>query len=79
VVTIAGSHCESGDILIRDVALADPQVGDILLTPATGAYGHSMANNYNGMPRPPVVFCEDGSARVVVRRETYEDLLRRDI
>ena len=79
VVTIAGSHCESGDILIRDVALADPQVGDILLTPATGAYGHSMANNYNGMPRPPVIFCENGSARVVVRRETYEDLLRRDI
>ena len=78
VVTIAGSHCESGDILVRDVALADPQVGDILLTPATGAYGHSMANNYNGMPRPPVIFCEDGQSRVVVRRETYEDLLARD-
>ncbi|MBK5231811.1 MAG: diaminopimelate decarboxylase [Thermoleophilia bacterium] len=78
VVTVAGSHCESGDILIRDVALADPQVGDILLTPATGAYGHSLANNYNGMPRPPVVFCEDGEARIVVRRETYEDLLARD-
>ncbi len=78
VVTVAGSHCESGDILIRDVALADPQVGDILLTPATGAYGHSMANNYNGMPRPPVIFCEDGEARVVVRRESYEDLLSRD-
>lgn len=78
VVTIAGSHCESGDILVRDVALADPRVGDILLTPATGAYGHSMANNYNGMPRPPVIFCEDGEARVVVRRETYQDLLVRD-
>ena len=78
VVTVAGSHCESGDILIRDVALADPKVGDILLTPATGAYGHSMANNYNGMPRPPVIFCDDGSARVVVRRESYEDLLARD-
>ena len=79
VVTIAGSHCESGDILVRDVALADPRVGDILLTPATGAYGHSMANNYNGMPRPPVIFCEDGQSRVVVRRETYEDLLVRDV
>ena len=79
VVTIAGSHCESGDILVRDVALADPKVGDILLTAATGAYGHSMANNYNGMPRPPVIFCEDGQSRVVVRRETYEDLLVRDV
>ena len=79
VVTIAGSHCESGDILVRDVALADPQVGDILLTPATGAYGHSMANNYNGMLRPPVIFCDDGDARVVVRRESYEDLLARDV
>ena len=79
VVTVAGSHCESGDILIRDVTLANPQVGDILLTPATGAYGHSMANNYNGMPRPPVIFCENGEARVVVRRETYDDLLARDV
>jgi len=79
IVTVAGSHCESGDILIRDVALADPQVDDILLTPATGAYGHSMANNYNGMPRPPVIFCENGEARVVVRRETYQDLLSRDV
>ncbi len=78
VATIAGSHCESGDILVRDVALADPHVGDILITPATGAYGHAMANNYNGMPRPPVVFCEDGEAEVVVRRETWDDLLARD-
>ncbi len=78
VATIAGSHCESGDILVRDVALADPQVGDILITPATGAYGHALANNYNGMPRPPVIFCEDGEAEVVVRRETWDDLLARD-
>jgi len=78
IATIAGSHCESGDILVRDVALADPQVGDILITPATGAYGHAMANNYNGMPRPPVIFCEDGEAEVVVRRETWDDLLARD-
>jgi diaminopimelate decarboxylase len=78
ITTIAGSHCESGDILVRDVALADPHVGDILITPATGAYGHAMANNYNGMPRPPVIFCEDGEAHVVVRRETWDDLLARD-
>ncbi|MDQ5894178.1 MAG: diaminopimelate decarboxylase [Actinomycetota bacterium] len=79
LVTVAGSHCESGDILIQDVELASPRVGDILLTPATGAYGHSMANNYNGMPRPPVIFCEDGEAKVVVRRETWDDLMKRDM
>ncbi len=77
-VTVAGSHCESGDILIRDVELADPRVGDILLMYATGAYGHAMANNYNGMARPPVIFCEDGNATEVIRRETWDDLLRRD-
>jgi len=76
--TIAGKHCESGDVLIRDVRLAQPAVGDVLVTPATGAYGHAMANNYNGIPRPPVIFCRDGDARVVVERETYEDLTRRD-
>jgi diaminopimelate decarboxylase len=78
MTTIAGMHCESGDILIRDVELADPQVGDLLVTPATGAYGYAMANNYNGMPRPPVIFCREGKARVVVRRETYEDLAAHD-
>jgi diaminopimelate decarboxylase len=77
--TIAGKHCESGDILIRDVELDDPRPGDLLVTPATGAYGYAMANNYNGIPRPPVIFCEDGDARVVVRRETYEDLVARDV
>jgi len=76
--TIAGMHCESGDILVRDAKLADPRVGDVLVIPATGAYGHAMANNYNAVPRPPVVFCKDGDARVVVRRETYEDLTLRD-
>jgi len=79
VVTVAGMHCESGDILIRDVALDDPKVGDILVVPATGAYGHAMANNYNAIPRPPVIFCRDGDARVVVRRETYDDLTARDV
>lgn len=76
---VAGKHCESGDVIVRDVPLDDPRPGDILVTPATGAYGHAMANNYNGIPRPPVIFCKDGAARVVVRRETYEDLAARDI
>jgi diaminopimelate decarboxylase len=76
---IAGMHCESGDILIREARLEDPRPGDVLAIPATGAYGHAMANNYNAVPRPPVVFCRDGNARVVVRRETYEDLTARDV
>ena len=76
--TIAGMHCESGDVLVRDVPLNDPRVGDVLVIPATGAYAHAMANNYNAVPRPPVIFCKDGDARVVVRRETYEDLTLRD-
>jgi diaminopimelate decarboxylase len=76
--TIAGMHCESGDILVRDVQLNDPRVGDVLVIPATGAYSHAMANNYNAVPRPPVIFCRDGEAHVVVRRETYEDLTLRD-
>jgi diaminopimelate decarboxylase len=78
-VTIAGMHCESGDVIVRDAMLAEPAVGDVVATPATGAYGHAMANNYNGVPRPPVVFCRDGEARVVVRRETYDDLTARDV
>jgi diaminopimelate decarboxylase len=78
LATIAGMHCESGDVLIRDTELAAPRVGDVLVTPATGAYGYAMASNYNGVPRPPVIFCRDGDARVVVRRETWDDLLSRD-
>jgi diaminopimelate decarboxylase len=78
-VTVAGMHCESGDVLVRDVLLAAPAVGDVLVTPATGAYGHAMANNYNGVTRPPVIFCAGGEARVVVRRETYDDLTARDV
>jgi diaminopimelate decarboxylase len=78
VATIAGMHCESGDILIREVELPSPIPGEVLVTPATGAYGYAMASNYNGVPRPPVIFCREGSARVVVRRETYEDLAARD-
>jgi diaminopimelate decarboxylase len=77
-VTVVGKHCETGDNLLEITALAAPQIGDILVMPATGAYGYSMANNYNGVPRPPVIFCKDGDAHVVVRRETYEDLVVRD-
>ncbi len=76
---LAGKHCESGDVIVEDVALPDPRPGDVVVTPATGAYGYAMANNYNGVPRPPVVFCAEGTARVVVRRETYEDLAGRDV
>jgi diaminopimelate decarboxylase len=77
--TVVGKHCESGDVLARDVRLPDPRPGDVLVTPVTGAYGHAMANNYNGIPRPPVIFCSGGDARAVVRRETYEDLHGRDL
>jgi diaminopimelate decarboxylase len=76
---LAGKHCESGDVIVRDVELPAPAPGDVVVTPATGAYGYSLANNYNGVPRPPVVFCREGSARVVVRRETYADLMSRDV
>ncbi|HYZ81289.1 MAG TPA: diaminopimelate decarboxylase [Solirubrobacteraceae bacterium] len=76
---IAGKHCESGDVIVRDVSLPSPAPGDVVVTPATGAYGYAMANNYNGVPRPPVVFVGDGDARVVVRRESYADLMSRDV
>jgi diaminopimelate decarboxylase len=76
---LTGKHCESGDVIVRDVELNDPRVGDVVVTPATGAYGYAMANNYNGVPRPPVIMVSHGDARVVVRRETYEDLFARDV
>ncbi len=78
-VRVVGMHCESGDILIPEIALAGPRVGDVLAVGATGAYGHAMASNYNGVTRPPVVFCADGDAHVVVRRETFSDLAARDV
>jgi diaminopimelate decarboxylase len=76
---LAGKHCESGDVIVRNVLLPDPAPGDVVVTPVTGAYGYALANNYNSVPRPPVIFCRDGNARVVVRRETYDDLAARDI
>ena len=78
-VTVAGKHCESGDILIKDVHLpSDVAAGDLLCIPATGAYTYSMANNYNRVPRPPIVMVADGRATEIVRRETYEDVMRLD-
>jgi diaminopimelate decarboxylase len=76
---LAGKHCESGDVIVRDVLLPDPAPGDVVATPVTGAYGYALANNYNSVPRPPVIFCREGNARVVVRRETYQDLTARDV
>jgi diaminopimelate decarboxylase len=76
---LAGKHCESGDVLIRDVPLAEPAPGDVIAVPVTGAYGYALANNYNGVTRAPVIFCREGAARVVVRRETYDDLAARDV
>jgi len=79
-VTIVGKHCESGDLLIRDAVVpADLAVGDILATPVTGAYGYSLSSNYNKVTRPAVVFVADGEARLVVRRETLDDLLSLDL
>jgi diaminopimelate decarboxylase len=78
-VHLAGKHCESGDVLIRDVLLDDPRAGDVIVVPVTGAYGYSMANNYNGVLRAPVIFASDGEARLVVRRETLDDLHARDV
>ena len=76
---LAGKHCESGDVIVRDAMLAAPAIGDVVAVPATGAYGYAMANNYNGVTRAPVVFCDGGRARLVVRRETYADLMSRDV
>lgn len=79
-VRIVGKHCESGDIVVRDGWLPhDVAIGDLLVTPVTGAYGYSMASNYNKVPRPAVVFVADGSVREVIRRESLDDLLRLDV
>ncbi len=77
--TVAGRCCESGDLLGESMLLQRPERGDILAMLVTGAYQHSMASNYNKIPRPPLVMVKDGKARVVVRRETYEDLISHDI
>lgn len=77
---VVGKHCESGDIIVRDCALpSDVVPGDLLITPATGAYGRSMASNYNHLPRPPVIAVRDGKARLILRRETHADLLSLEV
>ncbi len=77
---LVGKHCESGDVLIFEANLpVDTEVGDVLCTPVTGAYGHSMASNYNKLTRPAIVFVREGNARLVVRRETLDDLVRNDV
>ncbi len=79
-VRIVGKHCESGDVIVAEANVPDDiAVNDVLVTPVTGAYGHSMGSNYNMVLRPPVVFVSGGAARLVVRRETHEDLLSRDV
>ena len=80
IVRVVGKHCEAGDVIVAEAAIPrDTRVGDILCTPVTGAYGHSMGSNYNMVLRPPVVFVKEGEARLVVRRETYDDLVSRDV
>ena len=78
-VTVAGKCCESGDLLMENVMMPEIKVGDTLAVLATGAYNYSMASNYNRIPRPAVVAVTGGNARVVVKRETYDDLIRNDI
>lgn len=77
--SIAGKCCESGDMLIWDLEIPEVRDGDVLAVFCTGAYGYSMANNYNRIPRPAVVFVEDGEAQLVIQRETYEDIVKLDL
>jgi len=78
-VSVVGRHCESGDQLVDGVALREPSIGDLLAVPVTGAYCYTMSNQYNGARRVPVVFTRAGAARLVVRRDTWDDLLMRDV
>lgn len=79
LVSIAGKCCESGDMLMWDLSLPTARPGDILAMFCTGAYGYSMASQYNRLPKPAVVFVEDGDAQLVVQRETYEDIIKNDL
>ena len=78
-VTIAGRYCESGDIIVKDATLPDPMPGDILAVYSTGAYCFAMSSNYNRVPRPALVIAKNGNYRLSVQRETYEDLLKKEI
>jgi diaminopimelate decarboxylase len=77
-ITVAGKHCESGDIVINDASLPQLQTNDVITIAATGAYNYSMASNYNRVPRPAAVLVKDGDATLIIRRETIQDLLRQD-
>ena len=79
VVTIAGRCCESGDLIQKDTKLQKAEEGDILAVLSTGAYNYSMASNYNRLPKPAVVMVDNGISRIIVKRETYEDLIKNDI
>ncbi|MFQ3585717.1 MAG: diaminopimelate decarboxylase, partial [Cyanobacteriota bacterium] len=79
LVTVAGKHCESGDVLLKDIRLPDPVAGEVLVVLATGAYNYSMASNYNRYPRPAAVLVNEGQAQLILRRETYADLIRQDL
>ena len=79
IVTLCGKHCESGDAVVIDGSIQHPELGDIVCVFATGAYCYTMSSSYNGQPRPAIVFVKDGVARVVTRRETYADLMARDL
>jgi len=79
VADLVGRHCEEGDVISRDVTLASPQLGDLIVVPVTGAYCFTMSNNYNANLRPPVVLCAGGVARLAVRRETPDDLMAREV
>ena len=78
-VTVAGKCCESGDLIQENVPLPETEIGDILCVLSTGAYNYSMASNYNRIPRPAVVMVKDGSSRLIINRETYEDIIKNDI
>ena len=79
IYTVAGKCCESGDVIIKDIELPTVERGDILAVLSTGAYNYSMASNYNRIPRPAVVFVKEGQAKLAVKRETYEDVIKNDI
>lgn len=79
MVTVAGRCCESGDLVASDVRLPKTRAGELLAVLSTGAYNYSMASNYNRVPRPAVIMVADGTPKLIVRRETYEDLIRLDV
>ncbi|HIM16402.1 MAG TPA: diaminopimelate decarboxylase, partial [Dehalococcoidia bacterium] len=79
IITLAGKYCESGDILIRDIEMPVMKAGDLVAIPSSGAYVPAMASNYNLNPRPAIVMVKDGSARIIRRRESYQDLMAMDV